>query len=176
MIICCRDMSNVFFFFLMIRRPPRSTRTDTLFPYTTLFRSQPGLALIFDRFLRLLDRDVAVPVLIPRHAIDEAVHVRRRIQIGYIENVSGRVAPRDRLFVECDAKPAQAIAVMGPHEQVVSFGAEAGNPHLLPHRLKGRGVVLAFIKIVIDGFLEVFVILRLRSEQRSVGKWWVSTG
>src|SRR3546814_12978388 len=29
-------------FFLMIRRPPRSTRTDTLFPYTTLFRSSPG--------------------------------------------------------------------------------------------------------------------------------------
>src|SRR3546814_6120781 len=28
-----------FSFFLMIRRPPRSTRTDTLFPYTTLFRS-----------------------------------------------------------------------------------------------------------------------------------------
>src|SRR3546814_6187171 len=27
------------FFFLMFRRPPRSTRTDTLFPYTTLFRS-----------------------------------------------------------------------------------------------------------------------------------------
>src|SRR3546814_18000178 len=27
-------------FFLMIRRPPRSTRTDTLFPYTTLFRSE----------------------------------------------------------------------------------------------------------------------------------------
>src|SRR3546814_3558567 len=26
----------------MIRRPPRSTRTDTLFPYTTLFRSGPG--------------------------------------------------------------------------------------------------------------------------------------
>src|SRR3546814_5291708 len=30
----------MFFFFLMIRRPPRSTRTDTLFPYTTLFRSK----------------------------------------------------------------------------------------------------------------------------------------
>src|SRR3546814_3685701 len=29
-----------FIFFLMIRRPPRSTRTDTLFPYTTLFRSR----------------------------------------------------------------------------------------------------------------------------------------
>src|SRR3546814_15802876 len=30
----------------MIRRPPRSTRTDTLFPYTTLFRSHPRLAQI----------------------------------------------------------------------------------------------------------------------------------
>src|SRR3546814_7377259 len=33
----------VLFFFLMIRRPPRSTRTDTLFPYTTLFRSLEGM-------------------------------------------------------------------------------------------------------------------------------------
>src|SRR3546814_12230378 len=32
----------LFFFFLMTRRPPRSTRTDTLFPYTTLFRSTIG--------------------------------------------------------------------------------------------------------------------------------------
>src|SRR3546814_12116330 len=31
------------FFFLMIRRPPISTRTDTLFPYTTLFRSAQSL-------------------------------------------------------------------------------------------------------------------------------------
>src|SRR3546814_17865554 len=30
---------SVLFFFVMILRPPRSTRTDTLFPYTTLFRS-----------------------------------------------------------------------------------------------------------------------------------------
>src|SRR3546814_5066020 len=32
-------MCHVFIFLLMIRRPPRSTRTDTLLPYTTLFRS-----------------------------------------------------------------------------------------------------------------------------------------
>src|SRR3546814_17925748 len=31
------------FCFLMIRRPPRSTRTDTLFPYTTLFRAEDAL-------------------------------------------------------------------------------------------------------------------------------------
>src|SRR3546814_346689 len=52
----CRYVLDVLlvFFFLMIRRPPRSTRTDTLFPYTTLFRSRaparsaaglPGLRL-----------------------------------------------------------------------------------------------------------------------------------
>src|SRR3546814_727954 len=34
----------LYFFFLMIRRPPRSTRTDTLFPYTTLFRSGQAAA------------------------------------------------------------------------------------------------------------------------------------
>src|SRR3546814_12120416 len=33
------DVMYKILFFLMIRRPPRSTRTDTLFPYTTLFRS-----------------------------------------------------------------------------------------------------------------------------------------
>src|SRR3546814_1106459 len=32
------------FFVLMVRRPPRSTRTDPLFPYTTLFRSQSAAA------------------------------------------------------------------------------------------------------------------------------------
>src|SRR3546814_14526093 len=32
-------------FFLMVRRPPRSTRTDTLFPYTALFRSPIAAAM-----------------------------------------------------------------------------------------------------------------------------------
>src|SRR3546814_10216497 len=40
------------FFVLMIRRPPRSTRTDTLFPYTTLFRSGRDRV---DRLRALLD-------------------------------------------------------------------------------------------------------------------------
>src|SRR3546814_3804077 len=43
------------FFFLMIRRPPRSTRTDTLFPYTTLFRSRgPAMGLAEYLSLRAL--------------------------------------------------------------------------------------------------------------------------
>src|SRR3546814_11607861 len=39
MVVAYCTLLSRLFFFLMIRRPPRSTRTDTLFPYTTLFRS-----------------------------------------------------------------------------------------------------------------------------------------
>src|SRR3546814_1221614 len=42
----------------MIRRPPRSTRTDTLFPYTTLFRSDLALEL-FDQIVGVDGRVVA---------------------------------------------------------------------------------------------------------------------
>src|SRR3546814_19060928 len=58
-------LSSIFslFFFLMIRRPPRSTRTDTLFPYTTLFRSKASVssqaAPIESLFIRF---PVVVPV------------------------------------------------------------------------------------------------------------------
>src|SRR3546814_15817677 len=45
-------------FFLMIRRPPRSTRTDTLFPYTTLFRST-----------RVLDAELVAVRQPSRHAV-----------------------------------------------------------------------------------------------------------
>src|SRR3546814_18129889 len=48
----------VFFFVIMIRRPPRSTRTDTLFPYTTRFRSprRGQRADVLHRTLRFLGR------------------------------------------------------------------------------------------------------------------------
>src|SRR3546814_10788945 len=50
-------MSFQFLFLLMIRRPPRSTRTDTLFPYTTLFRSLGFTMLTYhliDTFLKTI--------------------------------------------------------------------------------------------------------------------------
>src|SRR3546814_10891956 len=40
-LLCCSSLVLPSFVFLIIRRPPRSTRTDTLFPYTTRFRSPP---------------------------------------------------------------------------------------------------------------------------------------
>src|SRR3546814_7994609 len=49
----------------MIRRPPRSTRTDTLFPYTTLFRSHT-IDGIFDRILDGQDVALAVVELLER--------------------------------------------------------------------------------------------------------------
>src|SRR3546814_11961032 len=63
----------MYFFFLMIRRPPRSTRTDTLFPYTTLFRSPP------ERQLRRLDADQAD---LPFVGENEGVAVDDRHRLG----------------------------------------------------------------------------------------------
>src|SRR3546814_19638412 len=64
----------VFFFFLMIRRPPRSTRPDTLFPYTTLFRSgfaqqSEGKAIIESE----PGRGTTVRLYLPRHMGQEGV-------------------------------------------------------------------------------------------------------
>src|SRR3546814_20838573 len=54
----------LFICFLMIRRPPRSTRTDTLFPYTTLFRSAfPRIVTAPDVPLRTSPRTYPPPRL-----------------------------------------------------------------------------------------------------------------
>src|SRR3546814_6408252 len=44
----------------MLRRPPSSTRTDTLFPYTTLFRSNDELDEVFDAYFADPDLWVAI--------------------------------------------------------------------------------------------------------------------
>src|SRR3546814_13616273 len=73
------DLCSYFrcFFFLMIRRPPRSTRTDTLFPYTTLFRSAVGQRVdacvdtVVDHPQHVGDLDVALEGTAPRRGDDE---------------------------------------------------------------------------------------------------------
>src|SRR3546814_18328254 len=59
--IRCINQYYCLFFFLRIRRPPRSTRTDTLFPYPTLFRSRSRLFAA----RRDLSRDAGA-MLLPR--------------------------------------------------------------------------------------------------------------
>src|SRR3546814_4142872 len=60
----------------MIRRPPRSTRTDTLFPYTTLFRSEAGMAreggIGFDE--AIVDR---LPRIVEDHLYDAEARLDR---------------------------------------------------------------------------------------------------
>src|SRR3546814_332292 len=84
----------MYFFFLMIRRPPRSTRTDTLFPYTTalpILNPAPGATLdtdaIFDRIFAAGREDLADlrahPIEIvgmeqPHHVEDSHTFRRRR--------------------------------------------------------------------------------------------------
>src|SRR3546814_7403991 len=72
----------VFLFFLMIRRPPRSSRTDTLFPYTTLFRSDDrvGADLVPRAVQRHQPVDHATPTRHPRH--DRKDHAQRLRPVG----------------------------------------------------------------------------------------------
>src|SRR3546814_1307909 len=61
----------------MIRRPPRSTRTDTLFPYTTLFRSEEGRRQRRGeehRCVALADGERAAELLLRQGAEDQADH------------------------------------------------------------------------------------------------------
>src|SRR3546814_15929010 len=100
------------FFFLMIRRPPRSTRTDTLFPYTTLFRSNSSFVHQFSdpdvtaEELAVDPRSVAsAPATIPTGL--ELYGVARRNSRGYDLGDAGvpeaRVEER-RVGIECFSK------------------------------------------------------------------------
>src|SRR3546814_12996403 len=84
------------FFFLMIRRPPRSTRTDTLFPYTTLFRS--------DGAGRILPVLAAVALFEESDAAgDDVRHDRRVGHVPFVHRRDFRDAvqrPPDRRFDE----------------------------------------------------------------------------
>src|SRR2546428_9614537 len=67
----------------MIRRPPRST----LFPYTTLFRSQAALLLLLQIFAALLDVDV-VP---GQHLVQRPVALRVEVQVHAQDRKSTRL-------------------------------------------------------------------------------------
>src|SRR3546814_11419894 len=109
MLCSCSDL----FSFLMIRRPPRSTRTDTLFPFTTLFRSGPEeevlpifLAQFYEEVppprLVLIDRELAEPELVAEALSAQAgrkVEIRRPRrgpQVGLIAQASRNARSEER--------------------------------------------------------------------------------
>src|SRR3546814_17997096 len=94
-------------FLLMIRRPPRSTRTDTLFPYTTLFRS---LDVTQHRFVA----EIFLGEIVGRQG--------------------GGVIGRQRDEVMEDARPLGRIALEG-EDAVVGFIAQFGAVIIEAHQL-----------------------------------------
>src|SRR3546814_12007447 len=70
------------FCFFMIRRPPRSTRTDTLFPYTTLFRSLAVLALIISAVVWAMGSNSSNPHLAGRGKLGVVVALGAAIVTG----------------------------------------------------------------------------------------------
>src|SRR3546814_17892781 len=68
-------LSFIYIFFLIIRRPPRSTRTDTLFPYTTLFRSAFSETELLKLKAQHPDAPVAAHPECPGYIVEHADHV-----------------------------------------------------------------------------------------------------
>src|SRR3546814_19097181 len=110
----------------MIRRPPRSTRTDTLFPYTTLFRSVAAA----DRHYRAL-LDVVARLTAGLDGLDElgqalsieAVGRVEELQVGLVE-----IGDRDRLQFQA-----------GPRQRVGSARLDGGNGAAAPPNGRASG-------------------------------------
>src|SRR3546814_19854143 len=115
-------MRLCFFFFLMLRRPPRSTRTDTLFPYTTLFRSEhPQIGACALAF-QIPRRGAAAPGASHRHLIVTGPLLRRPVEIlpARAAERSGGINAYFHAFVGFDriAHPARhAAAALGDGDE-----------------------------------------------------------
>src|SRR3546814_5541253 len=82
-----------FCFFLMIRRPPRSTRTDTLFPYTSLFRS-PHMS---NRSIELSDALYAY--LLENSLRESELQRRLREETAALPGAGMQIAPEQGQFM-----------------------------------------------------------------------------
>src|SRR3546814_17955848 len=99
------------FFFFMIRRTPRSTRTDTLFPYTTLFRSYSdnraaaetlGFTWPVESRSSIGESD-GISLLLFVHNNEVVTAVEHPRSHGDFSNLSGRCLPRDQAqFIQQD--------------------------------------------------------------------------
>src|SRR3546814_20925803 len=105
---------RLYIFFLMIRRPPRSTRTDTLFPYTTLFRSDElwihwASLASFDAADRGADKDCC------EHGEDVGLHETQQDREGHERDRHEEPGEREH---ECDHElPTHHVAEEAHHER-----------------------------------------------------------
>src|SRR3546814_5381903 len=117
----------------MIRRPPRSTRTDTLFPYTTLFRSSVRIQEFAGRQGRAGSADV------PRVGAGERVRVERRQAVG-VALPAPRGAPVDR-FADLPAAGGLPGAIAAVEIQAGRFTIQAAEDDQAPGFGVGRAHV-----------------------------------
>src|SRR3546814_16872470 len=96
----------------MIRRPPRSTRTDTLFPYTTLFRSDATISLIDEGDLRPTAPRVAeragVSVRSVFQHFDDLESLHAAVAERLVERVAVLVVPIDPAG-QLDDRPTRIV-------------------------------------------------------------------
>src|SRR3546814_14923647 len=90
------------FFFLIIRQPPRSTRTDTLCPYTTLFRSRKIGILRVLPLGEPMDRAVEASVTAVGVAV-EILIVQAVVERGVADRANVAAAAGDAVLPECAA-------------------------------------------------------------------------
>src|SRR3546814_5843882 len=117
----------------MIRRPPRSTRTDTLFPYTTLFRSPIPAAPPVTRRTPVYVVDSDMPrTTVHRNAVpgDVARAVREQEQ-QRAEDLFGRVQTMQRYRVECVRERDRIFLNPLRHRRVDVAGCNGVDPNTL---------------------------------------------
>src|SRR3546814_9541363 len=142
-------MCDVFFFFLMIRRPPRSTRTDTLFPYTTLFRSRLFVGGWSSSLIREVFERNPVAGVLPYDPVQDAVVLLEQFRTGpmaakddnpwLIEIVAGIIedgeTPEDMARREATEEAGCTITDIEP---IASFYPSPGGSSEYVHIFCGR--------------------------------------
>src|SRR3546814_10411835 len=128
----------------MMRRPPRSTRTDTLFPYTTLFRSMDEPFSARDPLIRRdmqaelvqLQRELKKTIIFITHDLNEALilgdHIAimkagRFVQVGTAQQIVG--SPADD-YVAAFTQDIDRARVFTGHSVVAEAHAQIGRAHV----------------------------------------------
>src|SRR3546814_13700368 len=136
----------------MIRRPPRSTRTDTLFPYTTLFRSEKPMISRKLQTLDILDYIISIGERYPR-----AVHVGYGFRYDMNMIVQTMAIP-DKAILKLENQ----VTIRPPSRPGIKYRIEwlPGKSFSVTKRW-GRGQRDATTHTIDDG---------VRTEERRVGK------
>src|SRR3546814_17020715 len=120
----------------MIRRPPRSTRTDTLFPYTTLFRSAGKTTLAFILADQLSSNGASVAVVdADPNAIIAKWHERRTAE--------GRASPFAAIAKQSEGAMINTVDQMEKDYQLVIVDLEGTASHMTSRAFARSHLVLA---------------------------------